>query len=79
MPARSITDVHAKTLRRAVRSGDAGKSDSHWWQARVSSSVEVRGTTVWSGWFGGSHVCRRLDLDAAEAAGAISRAASVDK
>ena len=34
---------------------EAGKSDSHWWQARVSSSIEVRGTTVWSGWFGGSH------------------------
>ena len=34
---------------------EAGQSDSHWWQARVSSSIEVRGTTVWSGWFGGSH------------------------
>ena len=37
-------------------------SDSHWWQARVSSSIEVRGTTVWTGWFGGSHSCDEWTL-----------------
>ena len=44
-------------MQRLVEQYMDDRSDSHWWQARVSSSIEVRGTTVWTGWFGGSYSC----------------------